>query len=206
MADDRTAAVPSRGRPRSERARTAILDAAGELLIEHGLPAVSMDTVAARAGVSKATIYRWWPTKEMLAMDSLYHEWSGVPAPRDTGSLRGDLRGLFRPWVREVARRPYGMVIAALLTQAQAGPRFAEEYRARFVEPRRDQARTIFARAIDRGEIGPDTNVEIALDMLYGPVYHRLLYGHAPLNDRFVTDLIDTVLSGIRPVTHGSRP
>lgn len=203
MSDDRTAAVPPRGRPRSERARSAILDAAGELLIEHGLAAVSMDTVAARAGVSKATIYRWWPTKEMLAMDALYHDWSGVPAPRDTGSLRGDLGELFRPWVREVARRPYGRVIAALLTQAQADPRFAEEYRARFVEPRRDQAREIFARATDRGEIRTGTNVEVALDMLYGPVYHRLLYGHAPLNDGFVRDLIDTVLSGI---TSGSAP
>src|SRR5450432_1993426 len=85
------APVPQRGRPRSEKASQAILDAAADLLLENGLAAVSMDAVAARAGVSKATIYRWWPTKETLALDALYHEWAAVPPPRDTGSLRGDL-------------------------------------------------------------------------------------------------------------------
>src|SRR5579863_10510261 len=71
-------AAPRRGRPRSETARLAILEAAAELALERGLAAVSMDAVADRAGVSKATIYRWWPTKETLALDALYHEWAGV--------------------------------------------------------------------------------------------------------------------------------
>jgi len=90
-------------------------------------------------------------------------------------------------------------VIAALITEAQTDPVFARQYRARFVEPRRDQARAIFRRAIERGEIPADTKIEVALDLLYGPVYHRLLHGHAPLNDRFVRDVIDTVLDGIAP-------
>lgn len=192
-------AVPQRGRPRSEKARKAILDSAAELLLEKGLAAVSMDAVAAQAGVSKATIYRWWPTKETLALDALYHEWAGVPAPRDTGSLRGDLLSLLRPWVRLAGRRPYGRAIAALVTEAQTDPAFAREYRERFVEPRRDQARAIFRRAIERGEIPAGTKIEVALDLLYGPVYHRLLHGHAPLNDRFVRDVIDTALGGIAP-------
>ncbi len=192
-----TVAPPRRGRPRSERARGAVLEAAAELLLERGLAAVSMDTVAARAGVSKATIYRWWPTKETLALDALYHEWAGVPPARDTGTLRGDLLSLFRPWVRLAGQRPYGRVIAALLTEAQTDPAFAREYRARFVQPRRDQARAIFRRAIERGEIPADTKVEVALDLLYGAIYHRLLHGHAPLNDRFVRDVIDTALDGI---------
>jgi hypothetical protein len=76
---------------------------------------------------------------------------------------------------------------------------FAAEYRERFVEPRRQQAREIFRRAIERGEIPADTKVEVALDLLYGPLYHRLLHGHAPLNDRFVRDVVDTVLDGILP-------
>jgi AcrR family transcriptional regulator len=188
-----------RGRPRSEKASQAILEAAAELLLARGLAAVSMDAVAERAGVSKATIYRWWPTKETLALDALYHEWEGVPADTDTGSLRGDLLALLRPWVRLAGSRPYGRVIAALITEALTDEKFAAEYRARFVEPRRDQARAIFRRAIGRGEIPAGTKVEVALDLLYGPVYHRLLHGHAPLSDRFVRDLIDTVLDGIRP-------
>jgi AcrR family transcriptional regulator len=191
------AAVPQRGRPRSEKAHRAILEAAAELLLEKGLAAVSMDAVAARAEVSKATIYRWWPTKETLALDALYHEWAGVPAARDTGSLRGDLLSLLRPWVRLASKRPYGRAIAALVTEAQTDPAFAQQYRARFVEPRREQARAIFRRATERGEIPADTKIEVALDLLYGPVYHRLLHGHAPLSDQFVRDVIDTTLHGI---------
>jgi AcrR family transcriptional regulator len=199
MSSDVTAEAPQRGRPRSERARKAILEAASELLLARGLSAVSMDAVAERAGVSKATIYRWWPTKETLALDALYTEWAAArPHPRDTGSLRGDLLSLLRPWARLASSRPYGRVVAALLTEAQTDPAFAAEYRERFVEPRRQQAREIFRRAIERGEIPADTKVEVALDLLYGPLYHRLLHGHAPLNDRFVREVIDMVLDGVR--------
>jgi AcrR family transcriptional regulator len=206
---DVTAEPPRRGRPRSEKARVAILEAAAELLLAQGLSAVSMDAVAERAGVSKATIYRWWPTKETLALDALYNEWAAVqPAARDTGSLRGDLLSLLRPWVRLAASRPYGRVIAALVTEAQTDPAFAAEYRARFVEPRRDQARAVFRRAIERGEIPADIKIEVALDLLYGPIYHRLLHGHAPLNDRFVRDIVDAALGGIMPARapDGSTP
>ena len=190
-------AAPPRGRPRSEKARTAILAAAAELLLDRGLTAVSMDTLAAQAGVSKATIYRWWPTKETLALDALYREWAAVPPPRDTGSLREDLLSLLRPWARLASRRPYGRIIAALITHTHTDPEFAREYRKRFVEPRRDQARAIFHRAIERSEIPRDTDIEVALDLLYGAIYHRLLHGHAPLNDRFVRDVIDVALNGI---------
>jgi AcrR family transcriptional regulator len=192
------AAAPAapRGRPRSEKAHLATLRAAADLLLERGLAAVSMDAVAARAGVSKATIYRWWPTKETLALDALYHEWEAVPPARDTGSLRGDLLSLIRPWARLASKRPYGRVIAALITEARTDPAFAAQYRTRFVEPRRDQARAAFRRAAERGEI-PATNTEVALDLLYGAIYHRLLHGHAPLSDQFVRDVIDTVVDGI---------
>src|SRR6202167_6549768 len=197
MNSDTATALPQRGRPRDEKGHHAILEAAAELLLDQGLAAVSMDAVATRAGVSKATIYRWWPTKETLALDALYHEWAAVPPPRDTGSLRGDLLSLLRPWARLASRRPYGRAIAPLVTDAQTDPTFAREYRTRFVEPRRDQARAIFHRAIERGEIPADTKTEVALDLLYGPIYHRLLHAHAPLNDRFVRDVIDTTLGGI---------
>src|SRR5689334_23374677 len=195
-----TTRVPLRGRPRSEKARKAVLDAAAELLLARGPSAVSMDAVAERAGVSKATIYRWWPTKESLALDALFTEWSAVsPYSRDTGTLRGDLLALLRPWARLISSRPYGRVLAALLTQVQTDPVFAAEYRHRVVEPRRDQARAIFRRAIERGEIPADTKVEVALDLLYGPFYHRLLHGHAPLTDRFTQNVIEMALSGIQP-------
>ena len=189
---------PRRGRPRSETAQQAILDAAAELLLTHGLGEVSMDAVAERAGVSKATIYRWWPTKETLALEALYHEWDTArPSPNDTGPLRDDLLSLLRPWIRRVRARPYGRVIAALVTEANTDPKFAEQYRARFVEPRRQPARALFKRAIERGEIPADTDVELALDLLFGPIYHRLLHGHAPLTDRFMEAVVDSVLAGV---------
>jgi AcrR family transcriptional regulator len=200
MTSDVTAEAPQRGRPRSERARKAILEAAAELLLARGLSAVSMDAVAERAGVSKATIYRWWPTKETLALDALYTEWAAARSQtRDTGSLRGDLLSMLRPWARLAGSRPYGRVVAALLTEAQTDPVFGAEYRQRFLEPRREQVREIFRRAIERGEIPAGTKVEVSLDLLYGSMYHRLLHGHAPLNDRFVRDVVDTVLNGVLP-------
>ena len=113
-----------RGRPRSEKARAAILSAATDLLLARGPSAVSMDAVAERAGVSKATIYRWWPTKETLALDALYHEWTaGQPPVGGAGTLRGDLLSLLQPWVCQISDRPYGRIIAALVTEApgQAG-------------------------------------------------------------------------------------
>ena len=187
-----------RGRPRSERARVAILAAAAELLLDRGLAAVSMDTVAAQAGVSKATIYRWWPTKETLALDALYTEWAAAqPSEVNTGSLRGDLISLLTPWARVASSRPYGRVIAALVSEAQTDPAYAAEYQRRVVQPRRDRARAILDRAIERGEIPPSTNAEVAIDLLYGPLYHRLLHGHAPLDDQFVMDVVDMALTGI---------
>jgi AcrR family transcriptional regulator len=187
-----------RGRPRSETAHKAVLAAAAELLLDHGLHAVSMDAVAERAGVSKATIYRWWPKKEILALDMLFTEWVAVtPARYESGVLRSDLTELLRAWAQLASGRPYGRVVAALLAQARTDPAFSAEYQRRMLEPRRDQARMIFAGAVARGEISVGTKIEVAIDLLYGPLYHRLLHGHAPLDDQFVDDIVDMALRGI---------
>ena len=190
----------TRGRPRSEAAHKAILAAAAELLLDRGLPGVSMDAVAERAGVSKATIYRWWPTKESLALDMLYNEWTRVTPQRyESGSLRLDLLALLIAWSRLASGRPYGRVVAALLMEGRTNPAFSAEYQRRMVEPRREQARAIYAQAIDRGEIPAETNVEVAIDLIYGPLYHRLLIGHAPLDDQFVADIVELALRGLQP-------
>ena len=190
--------VRARGRPRSEPARQAILAAAADLLLTRGLAAVSMDAVAARAGVSKATIYRWWPTKETLALDALYEQLT-EPSPEapDTGTLRGDLLALLLGWIERVGDRPFGRIIGALITEAGTDPVFGALYRERYVEPRRAQARTIFQRAMGRGEIGVGTDVEAAIDLLYGALYHRLLHGHAPLHQDFVETVVGIVVAGI---------
>ena len=188
-----------RGRPRSETAQTAILSAAIALLLDEGLHAMSMDDVAERAGVSKATIYRWWPSKELLALDALSTEWVTPTAAKrgDTGSLRGDLLVYLRPWIRQLNDKPYGRVIAGLVAQAQTDPEFAKLYHEHFVLPRREATRLLFLRAIDRGEIRRDTDLEVSLDLLYGPIYHRMLHLHAPLNDRFTKDVVDAVMKAV---------
>src|ERR1700724_2426693 len=117
---------PQLWRRRSVKAHQAILEASAELLLEKGLAAVSMDAVAARAGVSKATIYRWWPTKETLALDTLYNEWAAVPPPPPP------------PGPRPAGGRPWGRVPPAVPTDAQPAPAPPRQYRACFVEPRRD--------------------------------------------------------------------
>jgi len=123
-----------------------------------------------------------------------------VPAAqRDTGSLRGDLLARFRPWIRQLNEQPFGRVIAGLVAEAQIDPEFAKLYLEHFVQPRRDATRALLVRAIDREEIAADTDLEVTLDLLYGPVYHRLLHGHAPLTDRFVQDVVDAVLRAISP-------
>jgi AcrR family transcriptional regulator len=197
-ADPAEESTPRRGRPRSERSREAILEAAATLLLDQGLDAVSMDVIAESAGVSKATIYRWWPTKESLALDALHDEWARTPGPtRDTGSLRGDLEALLLPWSRQLGTRPYARLLGSFIAKAHSDPDFAVEYRARIVTPRRDAARPIFDRAIGRGEIASGIDVDVCLDVVYGAVYHRLLHGHAPVTDRFVGDVIDIALHGV---------
>jgi AcrR family transcriptional regulator len=199
-------ATPRRGRPRSERSRKAILRAASELMLERGLSSISMDAVAERAGTSKATIYRWWPSKELLALDTLLAEWEhGRPAEHDTGSLSGDLLALMLPWARQLAAKPYGRVIAGVLNRVHSDPEFAQLYRARFVGPRREEGRNVLARAMERGEIPADTDVEAALDLLYGPFYHRILHGHATLTDRFARTVVDYVVAALSRTGGGAR-
>src|SRR5665647_3428561 len=196
---DTSTTTRGRGRPRSATSQKAILATAIQILLEQGLTSMSMDDLAKRAGVSKATIYRWWASKELLALDALATEWAQpTPSPDlDTGSLRGDLLARIHPWLGQLNQKPYERIIAGLLAQTQTNPEFAKLYRERFVAPRRDQARTLLLRAIDRGEIAADTNLEVTLDLLYGPIYHRLLHRHAPLNDRFAAQVIDAVTAAI---------
>jgi AcrR family transcriptional regulator len=192
-----------RGRPRSARAQRAILAAASDSLYEQGLSGMNVAVIAQRAGVSKATIYRWWPSKEMLALDAFVTDWeatSPVQSP-DTGSLRGDLHERFRIFWRLMQKRPLGRVLTGLAAHAQGHPAFAEVYRERFLEPRRVATRAIFQRAIDRGEIPPDADLDVALDLLYGALFHRLFQGHGPLDSHFAHEVVECVVAALEART-----
>ena len=199
-------AVP-RGRPRSERARTAILAAAGELMLEGGMAATTMEAIAGRAGVSKATIYKWWPSRGAVALDGFLNRVqdtvdvpAGVPVAE---AMRFQLRALVAIF-RDTAAGP---LMRALVAQAVAEPDIAEALRENWLGPRRAVAVAALRNAIAAGELRADTDVAVAADQLFGPIYHRLFFGHDPLDDRLGDALVDQLMHGIAsPVPQPSQP
>ena len=181
------------GRPRSERATAAILRAAGELLDSRGLDGLSVDAIAARAGVSKATIYRWWPNKAAIVMDAVLSATAPqIPFP-DTGSVREDLRQQMRSVVRLFTKTATGRALVALIAQSQHDAVTASALHERFIAPRRTTAGDVLRRGIDRGELRPDLDVDTAIDTLYGALYYRLLVSGDRLTPRYVDRVIDHI-------------
>ena len=173
------------GRPRSERTEKAILAAASQLLAESGLAALTIEGVAERAGVGKASIYRRWPSRGALAFDATLGDYLAGQPTRDTGSLEGDLVATTRDWIRAVKRLPWGRTLKGLIAEVQNDPSLAGAWRERFVDRVRRHRRPIVERAVARGEIPAGSDPELIMDLLYGPLYHRYLNGHLPLNDAF---------------------
>jgi AcrR family transcriptional regulator len=188
---ERARSERARGRPRSERATAAILGAARELLEERGLKALSVDAIAARAGVSKATIYRWWPSKAAVVMDAfLAGTGPRMPFP-DTGSAREDLRRQLRSVIRLFNEPRTRGPFVALIAESQHDPELARALRERFIASRRAAAREVFARGQARRELRADLDVELAIDALYGALYYRLLVSGEPLRPRYADALLD---------------
>jgi AcrR family transcriptional regulator len=194
--DPEAAPCAAPGRPRSERARQAILSAASVLLARDGFAAVTVEAIAAQAGVSKATIYRWWPNKAAVVTESFLE----LTAPHiefvATGSVRADLR-LQMQRLTQVLMSPSGQVIAALIAEGQADPEVAQAFLTRWVSVRRRETRGVLEQGIARGELRPDLDLDVVMDALYGPIYFRLLTRHLPLDAAFADRLADHVLRGI---------
>jgi len=189
-------AIPAqekRGRPRSRRTETAILRAANELITSGGLADLTMEGVAERAGVGKASIYRRWPSKGALAFDAVVGGILATQPTPDTGSFEGDLRQTARSWVRSANSPRGGRTVAGLIAEVQSDPDLAKVWRERFVSRIRQERRPIIERAIARGEIPVGSDPEMILDLLYGPLYHRYLNGHLALSDSFAKELAHMV-------------
>ena len=190
---------PSRvGRPRSERARLAILEAAADLLIEGGLPAMTFESIAARAGVSKVTIYKWWPSRGAVAVDAYFHRHPETYSFEDTGDLAHDLGTQLRLLIKAFRGRP-GEVMAELIGQAQTDPVLAETLRTGWLQPRREATAIVLRQAIERSQIRPDVDIPTVMDELYAPLYWRLMMRHQPLDDRLADELVRNTLDGVRP-------
>jgi AcrR family transcriptional regulator len=188
-------AAPPRGRPRSTAARAAILRAARALLAEGGPGAVTMEGVAARAGVGKPTVYRWWPDRHAVAMAALMEG----EAERAPGRARSALEAL-RLQLRTIAERfatPTGRHVASMIAASDGETEFSKAFRNHFVLARRAEGRAFLEQAMREGAVRRDIDVEAALDLLYGPLVFRLLMGHAPLDARFTDQVLAHALRGL---------
>src|SRR5579859_3989703 len=154
-----------RGRPRSAEADRAIMAATLELLAERGLDAMSIEEVAARAGVGKTTIYRRWPSKGLLALDAFVISFRAEQPLPDTGTLRGDLLSALQAWVRAVTQTAMGPMLTGLIAEAQHDQELRGAWRDRVLEPLRAQHRIMLDRAIARGEIVPSVDRDVVLDL-----------------------------------------
>ena len=197
MPTDPPMTAAPRGRPRSGHAEQAILRATTEILEERSFAALTIEEVAARAGVGKGTVYRWWSSKGTLAFDAFVARFlEGQPLP-DTGSLRGDLLAALRAWIRAVNGTATGQILAGLIAEVQHDPALADEWRQRFVSVVRAQHMTMIERAVARSEIAAECDSDVVLDLLYGSAYHRLLQSHLPLTDRFARGVVGIIVAGV---------
>lgn len=172
------------------------MQAANELLESEGFAAVTVEAIAERAGVSKATIYRWWPNRAAVVMDGFLSVVSSeVPFPH-TGHAREDIRTHMRR-LAEAFGGKMGRTVAALIAEGQADPELAEALRSHWLSVRRTEAREILELGIECGELRDDIDPEVAVDILYGPIYYRMLVGHAPLDGDFAAALADHAFAGL---------
>ncbi|MDQ5810608.1 MAG: TetR/AcrR family transcriptional regulator [Actinomycetota bacterium] len=194
-ADDYPRSRPP-GRPRSERARRAILQAANELLESEGFASVTVEAIAERAGVSKATVYRWWPNKAAVVMDGFLSTVSSEAPFPHTDSAQEDIRLHMRRLTKALGGK-MGRTVAALVAEGQADPELTEALHSRWLSVRRAEVKEILEQGMARGELRGGLDLEVAVDSLYGPIYYRLLVSHASLEEDFTDTLADHVFAGL---------
>ena len=193
----REASTGERGRRRSERSHQAIINATRELLVERGYPDVTIEGIAARAGVGKQTIYRWWQSRAALVLEAYLSSADVVPPPAAARTVRQDVRGLLG-WLIAVLREPTGgHVVAGLVADMQHDADLADGFHRDVVPARREGMLAALHRGRERGEIRKDADLELAVDALHGAVFYRLLLSGEVLDDDFASRLADHVLEGL---------
>ncbi|WP_037840829.1 TetR/AcrR family transcriptional regulator [Streptomyces sp. NRRL WC-3549] len=190
---------------RSERSRRATLDAALELCTEKGYGRVTVEAIAARAGVSKKTIYRWWPSKGAVLLEAFIDAFVGATPFVDTGDIALDLRTHINSAVRIASTPPYGPAYAGILSEVHYDDALAEAVQEQLVGPRFSAAEARLRKARDQGQIPADADLPLAVEMLYGPVYYRHVLRKPPQDEATVAALVDHVLRSLDAVVDGSR-
>lgn len=188
-----------RGRRPADEVRRDILSAAGALLFDEGMTGFTIDRVATTAGVSKMSIYKWWPSKGALALDGYFTAVENTLAFPDTGDIEADLLTQLRAFVHLTADTPAGRIVIELVGAAQTDPDLATAFREHYSGPRRRLAVDVLQRAQQRGQLRADVDPRIVVDQLWGACYHRLLIPDEPVTEEFVAGLISNLMHGLRP-------
>ncbi|VFA96516.1 TetR/AcrR family transcriptional regulator [Nocardia cyriacigeorgica] len=187
---------------RSERSRQAILAATRELIDEVGYAKTSIEAIAARAGVGKQTIYRWWPSKGAVIFDSFLALSEGIDndmALPDTGDLRADLRQVMRATVAEFADPAFEKPIRALNTEIINDPSLAELYRDKLARPVDEVKKARLRSAQDAGQLAADADLDLVLEVLYAPLFQRWLLRTGPLTPEYADSLVELTLRAFAP-------
>lgn len=186
---------------RSERSRTAILTAATELVHEVGYRKLTIEAIASRAGVGKQTIYRWWPSKAAVVLDGLLAAAAGTAglALPDTGDLATDLRGVIRAIVAELADERLSGTSRAMIIDMQEDPDLAADMLERLLGPNLAAIADRLRSGREAGQVRADLDLDVGVEMLVGPPYHRWLLRTGPLTETYADTVTDLALRALAP-------
>ena len=184
---------------RNERSRRAILTAALELLADTPYPELTVEAIAARAGVGKQTIYRWWRGKGAVILDALVDGVTDAPGPAlpDTGDLRADLRTTMRATVAEFADPRLSATTRALTIETLSDEVLAGQVRDRLLRPQLDAVKDRLRAGVDAGQVRTDVDLDQAVELLFGPLYHRWLLRTGPLTPEYADGVVDLAIAAI---------
>ena len=183
------------GRPRNERSRQAILRSTLKLLRKTSFADLSIEAIAADAGVGKTTVYRWWSNKGALVVEAFTSSIEDELHFPDSGSVSRDMSAQMTQFLEVLSSRT-GRIVAAIIAGGQSDPELMEEFRARFLRRRRQEAYQTLQRGIDRGELPRGLDLDLILDLLYGGIYMRFLIRHDELNEDYVRNVCRVILEG----------
>lgn len=192
--------VMTRGRPRSEDARRAVLDAALELCERDGYQQLTIKAIADRAGVGRQTVYRWWPDKQEILLESLaeLRETTLATLVTETGDALDDVETVLCA-TYELARTITGQALIGLLSDAQRDPDLSTRLQDTIIGPRRDALRAILQRGVDAGRLTEAVALDLVVDFAFGTMWYRLLHHHGPVDAALASDVTAAVAQWLRP-------
>ncbi|MEU6603334.1 TetR-like C-terminal domain-containing protein [Streptomyces flaveolus] len=192
---------PARGRGRrpADEVRADVFRVVGQILLKEGIVDLTFERVARLSGVSKTTLYKWWPSKGALALDGYFHAVEETLAFEDTGDIRADLTSQLRAFARIMTCTPAGRVVTELIGQSQTDEDLAVAFRSLYSSERRRLAGERLLRAQAQGQIRDEVDVQVLVDQLWGAVYQRMLVPDEPVTDEFVLALVSNLFNGITP-------